>query len=117
LGILSITANAQTKDSLQYRIDSLRNESEKYVIDTSVSLVIKKTEAVTQIINNIKEILRRGFDTTILESALPETEMNIQNIQTNLFAKFISNYFTPKLKRIFINRLFKIIGFIIFRIV
>lgn len=83
LGILSITANAQTKDSLQYRIDSLRNESEKYVIDTSVSLVIKKTEAVTQIINNIKEILRRGFDTTILESALPETEMNIQNIQTN----------------------------------
>ena len=83
LGILSITANAQTKDSLQHRIDSLRNESEKYVIDTSVSLVIKKTEAVTQIINNIKEILRRGFDTTILESALPETEMNIQNIQTN----------------------------------
>ena len=83
LGILSITANAQTKDSLQHRIDSLRNESEKYVIDTSVSLVIKKTEAVTQIINNIKEILRRGFDTTVLESALPETEMNIQNIQTN----------------------------------
>ena len=82
-GILSITATAQTKDSLQHRIDSLRNESEKYVIDTSVSLVIKKTEAVTQIINNIKEILRRGFDTTVLESALPETEMNIQNIQTN----------------------------------
>ena len=82
-GIFSITATAQTKDSLQHRIDSLRNESEKYVIDTSVSLVIKKTEAVTQIINNIKEILRRGFDTTVLESALPETEMNIQNIQTN----------------------------------
>ena len=82
LGTIAI-ANAQTKDSLQHRIDSLRNESEKYVIDTSVSLVIKKTEAVTQIINNIKEILRRGFDTTILESALPETEMYIQNIQTN----------------------------------
>ncbi|MCX6264378.1 MAG: mechanosensitive ion channel [Bacteroidetes bacterium] len=82
-GILSITATAQTKDSLQHRIDSLRNESEKYVIDTSVSLVIKKTEAVTQIINTIKEILRRGFDTTVLESALPETEMYIQNIQTN----------------------------------
>lgn len=83
LGTLSINTYAQTKDSLQHRIDSLRNESEKYVIDTSVSLVIKKTEAVTQIINNIKEILRRGFDTTVLETALPETEMYIQNIQAN----------------------------------
>ena len=82
IGCIAI-ANAQTTDSLQHRIDSLRSESEKYVIDTSVSLVIKKTEAVTQIINNIKEILRRGFDTTALESALPETEMYIQNIQTN----------------------------------
>ena len=83
LGTLSINSFAQTKDSLQHRIDSLRNESEKYVIDTSVSLVIKKTEAVTQIINNIKEILRRGFDTSTLETALPETEMYIQNIQAN----------------------------------
>lgn len=82
IGFIAI-ANAQTKDSLQQRIDSLRNESEKHVIDTSVSLVIKKTEAVTQIINNIKEILRRGFDTSVLESALPEAEMNIQNIQAN----------------------------------
>ena len=80
---MAVSANAQTPDSLQHRIDSLRSESEKYVIDTSVSLVIKKTEAVTQIINNIKEILRRGFDTSVLESALPETEINIQNIQTN----------------------------------
>ena len=80
---MAVSANAQTTDSLQHRIDSLRSESEKYVIDTSVSLVIKKTEAVTQIINNIKEILRRGFDTSVLESALPETEMYIQNIQNN----------------------------------
>lgn len=82
VGCISI-ANAQTKDSLQLRLDSLRNESEKYIIDTSVSVVIKKTEAVTQIINNIKEILRRGFDTTILETALPETEIYIENIQSN----------------------------------
>lgn len=82
IGCTAVT-NAQTKDSLQHKIDSLRSESEKYVIDTSVSVVIKKTEAVTQIINNIKEILRRGFDTTVLETALPETEMYIENIQSN----------------------------------
>ena len=74
-------AMAQSADSLQQKIDSLRNRSNKTVMDTSVSAIIKKTEAVTLIINNIKEILRRGYDTTLVESSLPEAEMYIQNIQ------------------------------------
>lgn len=76
-------AQAQKADSLQLKIDSLRNRSNKTVMDTSVSAIIKKTESVTLIINNIKEILRRGFDTSLVESSLPEAEMYIQNIQYN----------------------------------
>lgn len=74
-------AQAQTTDSLQQKIDSLRNRSNKTAMDTSVSAIIKKTESVTLIINNIKEILRRGFDTSLVETSLPEAEMYIQNIQ------------------------------------
>lgn len=79
--IFQTLAQAQSIDSLQLKIDSLRNRSNRTAIDTSVSAIIKKTESVTLIINNIKEILRRGFDTSLVESSLPEAEMYIQNIQ------------------------------------
>ena len=74
---------AQQRDSLQTKIDSLRKESKEAVIDTSVASLLKKTEMVTHILNNVKSILNRGFDTVEVASDLPEIESGLENLEKN----------------------------------
>jgi len=78
---------AQKKDSAQLRLDSLRNLSKDNKADTSVSSLLKKTESVTHILNNIKSVLSRGFDTADIAEDLPELENKLEKFRVN----FIEN--------------------------
>ena len=76
-------ASAQKIDSLQDKIDSLRQESKHHVVDTSIANLLKKTESVTHILNNVKSILSRGFDTAEISADLPNIEIQLDNLSNN----------------------------------
>jgi small-conductance mechanosensitive channel len=76
-------ATAQKIDSVQNKIDSLRRESKHHNVDTSVANLLKKTESVTHILNNVKSILSRGFDTAEISAELPTFEFQLENLSNN----------------------------------
>ena len=76
-------ASAQKIDSLQDKIDSLRQESKHHVVDTSIANLLKKTESVTHLLNNVKSILSRGFDTAEISADLPNIEIQLDNLSNN----------------------------------
>ncbi|MFL9483024.1 mechanosensitive ion channel family protein [Chitinophagaceae bacterium LWZ2-11] len=51
--------------------------------DTSVALLLRKTEEVTQMFNTSKSLLQRGFDTADISSELPGIQEMLENISNN----------------------------------
>ena len=58
-----------------------------YESDTVVALLLKKIEAVTELINTANRLSEKGFDTTEIATKLPETEQLLEIISANYVSK------------------------------
>ena len=67
--------------------------------DTSIGSILSNLESYAEVLNKANNILKRGFDTTVISESLPENEQLVVYIQKNL-----SNSKYYNLRSLYTNR-------------
>lgn len=93
-GICQTDTSAQQTAADSIRINAVKErlrqkfkDSISYESDTVVALLLKKIEAVTELINTANRLSEKGFDTVEIAEKLPETEQLLGIISANYVSK------------------------------